>query len=103
MNNETYLDFCFIRHEQGGFKQEIDELLADLFSGKRLKWYLEEKKQDNLDIVVAEVKGMSSWSSEEELVQYLENEAGERFWEYVQGYQFRVYPFTKGCASCGKH
>ncbi|OCA85134.1 hypothetical protein [Pseudobacillus wudalianchiensis] len=103
MNNETYLDFCFIRPEQGEFKQEVDRLLAELFSGKRLKWYLEEKKQDGLEVVVAEVKGMSNWSSEEELVLHLEDEADERFWNYIQGYQFYIYPFTKGCGSCGTH
>ena len=32
-------------------------------------------------MVVAEVKGMSRWDSEEETIQFLEEQAGEEFWE----------------------
>lgn len=103
MNNETYLDFCFIRHEKGNFSADIDGLFRTIFDGKRLNWYLEEKKQDGVEIVVAEVKGMSDWPSEDALLLYLEEQAGEAFWEYVQGYQFYIYPFKRGCQSCGTH
>lgn len=103
MNNETYLDFCFMRGEAGNFSAEIDELLKTIFKGKRLNWYLEEKKQDGAEIVVAEVKGMSDWPSEVDLLIYLEEHAGEAFWQYVQGYQFYIYPFKGGCQTCGTH
>jgi len=103
VNNETYLDFCFIRTEQGHFKEEIDELLQNLFGTKRLNWYLEEKKTAGAEMVIAEVKGMSDWTSEEELLLYLEEQADEPFWSYVQGCQLYIYPFKKGCASCGTH
>lgn len=102
MNNETYLDFCFIREMAGGFAGEIDSILQDLFKGKRLNWYLEEKTANGAEIVVAEVKGMSNWHSEDETIDYLEVNAGESFWEYLQGYKMYIYP-AKGCGTSAKH
>lgn len=103
MNNETYLDFCFIRGASGGFKTEIDQILNFVFQGKRLNWYLEEKLMDGAEMVVAEVKGMSDWTSEEETIQFLEEQGGEEFWKYLQGYKMFIYPVTRGCRSCGTH
>lgn len=101
MNSETYLDFCFVRETAGHFASEIHEILTELFKGIRLNWYLDEKTQEGIEIVVAEVKGMSRWNSEEETIQYIEEHAGETFWEYLQGYQMNVYPAKRGCGSCG--
>lgn len=103
MNNETYLDFCFIREGSGNFSSEIDSLLTELFKGVRLNWYLEEKTAEGAEIVVAEVKGMSRWGSEEETIQYIEEHAGEKFWDYLQGFKMFIYPATRGCGSCGAH
>lgn len=101
MNNETYLDFCFIRTEVGNFAKDINSMLTSLFEGVRLNWYLEEKTVEGAEMVVAEVKGMSNWSSEEETVQFLEEHAGEVFWQYLQGYKFFIYPAAmRGCTSC---
>lgn len=98
-NNETYLDFCFVRPASGEFTHVIDSLLKDAFKGKPLNWYLEEKVENEAEIVIAEVKGMSSWRSEEETLKFLDQQAGEEFWEYLQGYQMYIYP-AKGCGSC---
>ncbi|MDP4083359.1 MAG: hypothetical protein Q8934_01965 [Bacillota bacterium] len=103
MNNETYIDFCFIRKESGEFSDEIDQLLKTIFNGKRLNWYLEEKIIEDTEMVVAEIKGMSNWVSEEETIQFLENQAGEKFWDYLQGYKIFIYPNVRGCNSCGTH
>lgn len=103
MKNETYLDFCFIREEKGSFSTEIDLLLKEMFSSNQLHWYLDEKSEQGLEIVVAEVKGMSDWSSEEQLLSYLEDRGSSSFWTYLQGYQFSIYPYMKGCQSCGTH
>ncbi|MEH7112381.1 hypothetical protein V7124_08355 [Neobacillus niacini] len=103
MISETYLDFCFIREQSGEFTLEIDELLKNTFGKKKLNWYLEEKKIDGADMVIAEVKGMSNWSSEEETLLFLEENADAKFWEYLQGYKMFIYPVTKGCNSCGTH
>jgi len=103
MNSETYIDFCFARKEEGNFSGEIDSLLKDLFSGKRLKWYLEEKAADGADVVIAEIKGMTPFQTEEETIEFIETHADEAFWEYLQGYKIFVYPNKKGCGSCGSH
>jgi hypothetical protein len=102
MNNETYLDFCFIREAVGNFTEEINGIFTNLFDGVRLNWYLEEKTAENAEIIVAEVKGMSYWRSEEEVLKHLEEHANERFWDYLQGYKLFVYPAgMRGCNSCG--
>ncbi|MFD2445123.1 hypothetical protein ACFSO7_14230 [Bacillus sp. CGMCC 1.16607] len=104
MNSEAYLDFCFVREEQGSFATEIEGLLKDLFQGIKVNWYLEEKTAEGADIVIAEVKGMGPWNSEDETLHYLEERAGDKFWKYLQGYQMYIYPNTKrGCGSCGDH
>lgn len=103
MNSETYLDFCFIREKNGHFAAEIHRVLSELFKDIRLNWYLDEKTEDGIEIVVAEIKGMSSWQSEEETICYIEENAGESFWKYIQGYQMNVYPVKRGCGGCGTH
>jgi hypothetical protein len=103
MTSETYIDFCFVRPHAGGFSGEIDELLQKLFAKKRLNWYLEEKMVDGADMVIAEIKGMSNWGSEEETILFIEDNAEDEFWEYLQGYKMFIYPAKKGCNSCGNH
>jgi hypothetical protein len=103
MNSETYLDFCFIREQTGDFAADIDELLKSMFGKKRLNWFLEEKTIDGAEMVIAEVKGMSDWGSEEETILFLEDHADSKFWEYLQGYKMFIYPAKKGCNSCGTH
>jgi hypothetical protein len=103
MTSETYIDFCFVRQEAGGFSHEIDELLKTTFSKKRLNWFLEEKTLDGAEMVIAEIKGMSDWGSEEETIQFIEENAGDEFWEYLQGYKMFIYPVKRGCNSCGTH
>lgn len=103
MTSETYLDFCFMRGESGGFSNEIEQILKETFGKKRLNWYLEEKTIEGAELVIAEVKGMSDWNSEEETILFLEENAGEMFWEYLQGYKMFIYPVKRGCNSCGTH
>ncbi|KQU18700.1 hypothetical protein ASG65_08070 [Bacillus sp. Leaf13] len=103
MNSETYLDFCFVKEASGNFAAEIDKLLSDLFKDVRLNWYLDEKSMDGVDIVVAEVKGMSNWESVVETNEYIENHAEDTFWEYLQGFQMNVYTAKRGCNTCGTH
>ncbi|MFL6517362.1 MAG: hypothetical protein ACJ8GL_04725 [Bacillus sp. (in: firmicutes)] len=103
MTSETYIDFCFVRPKAGGFTAEIDEILKTTFAKKRLNWFLEEKTLDRAEMVVAEIKGMSDWGSEEETIQFIEENAGDEFWEYLQGYKMFIYPVKRGCNSCGTH
>jgi hypothetical protein len=103
MNSETFLDFCFVREACGDFGAEIQDVLTNLFKGTRLHWYLDSKQINGADVVVAEVKGMSRWKSESEVIDHLEKNGDEKFWEFLQGYQMYVYPVEKGCNSCGNH
>lgn len=103
MNSETYLDFCFMRKPSGNFAAEINEMLTKLFSGIRLNWYLEEKIENDIEIVMAEIKGMSRWQSEDETAAFIEEHAESSFWEYLQGYKMFIYPNKRGCSSCGGH
>jgi hypothetical protein len=54
-----------------------------------------------MDIMMAEIKGMSSWQTNEEAEAFIENKADDVFWDYLQGYQMFIFPQTKGCGSCG--
>jgi hypothetical protein len=103
MTSETYLDFCFMREQSGGFFIEIEEILKKTFGKKRLNWFLEERTIEGAEMVIAEVKGMSDWNSEEETILFLEENADEKFWEYLQGYKMFIYPVKRGCKSCGTH
>ena len=85
MTSETYLDFCFIREQSGGFSAEIDEILKDTFAKKRLNWYLEEKTMDGAEMVIAEVKGMSDWGSEEETIRSLRTMQTQSFGSIFKG------------------
>ncbi|MCM3765038.1 hypothetical protein [Neobacillus niacini] len=103
MTSETYIDLCFVRPQAGDFSSEIEELLQKLFAKKRLNWYLEEKVVDGAEMVIAEIKGMSTWESEDETIQFIEDHAEDKFWDYLQGYKMFIYPVKKGCNSCGGH
>lgn len=95
--SETYLDFCFIREFSGQLATDVKMMFEQLFKYERLHWYLDVKEDNGAEIVVAEVKGMSRWESEQEVIDYLEDNASDLFWNALQGYQFQVLPVLKGC------
>lgn len=96
--SETYLDFCFIRKKNGSLKEDVHSMFETLFEKERLHWFLDEKEEMGAQIVVAEVKGMSKWNSEEEVMEYLDTNASEEFWTLLQGFQFNVFPVMRGCS-----
>ncbi|MCS7461523.1 hypothetical protein N0M98_15330 [Paenibacillus doosanensis] len=98
MPTEFALDLCFIReHGQLPLPTLIDRELQKLFAG-RGSWYIDFKVKEGLDIAVAEVKGLGTWETEDELLQYIEesmeqdSDSAEDSWEYLQGYQVKVWP-----------
>ncbi|WP_245831001.1 hypothetical protein [Sediminibacillus massiliensis] len=101
IKSETYLDFCFITEKTGELAVEVKTMFEQLFQNERLHWYLDVKEKIGAEIVVAEVKGMSNWKSEQEVIDYLEEHASEKFWTILQGYQFQVLPVMKGCRPSG--
>jgi hypothetical protein len=102
MKSEVILDFCFVRKHIGWFKTDVELELKKLFEGG-LHWYLDEKSEGDVEVIVAEVRGISRWQSEGEVLNHIEQKGSDSFWEWLQGYHLHVYPNTKGCVSCGCH
>jgi hypothetical protein len=100
LKSEVMLDFCFIRTPKGDFKQEISNELNQLF-GDTIHWYLDAKEEENIEVVIAEVRGMGAWKSEKAVVQHIEENGTDTFWEWLQGYRMNVYPNSKGACHCG--
>lgn len=91
MGSETYLDFCFVEKTPAPLGKKINQMFEELFQKQRLSWYLDEKVVADAEVVVAEIKGMSRWHSEDEFIDYLEKNAPEEFWSLLYGYQFVFY------------
>jgi len=108
MKSECFFDFCFIctpLEKQENLKDAVEDELFNLF-GESLHWYLDWRKNEEYEIVVAEVRGMEKWRSEEEVLFFLEERAHTEFWQWLQGYRLQVYPNQakeKGCGGCGCH
>lgn len=100
MPSETYLDFCFVQKETGTLGHDVESMFQQLFKRERLHWYLDDKQKNGVEIIVAEVKGMSRWISEEQVIDHLEEKATEQFWNHLQGYQLQVLPLKKGSGAC---
>lgn len=104
MKSEVMLDLCFIREQQGDFDMAIQDELMTIF-GNKLHWYLDAKAGEEIDIVVAEVRGMGPWASEDEIMYFIEGKASDHFFTWLQGYRIQVFPKEKGsaCRACAKH
>lgn len=102
MISETYIDFCFIRKKaEPDFAKEIDRMLQRLYYETRLEWNIHGREEQDVQIVLAEIKGMSRWQTEDEAIDFIETETDDQFWDYLQGYQVAVYPQMAGCGNCG--
>ncbi|WP_088104895.1 hypothetical protein [Halalkalibacter urbisdiaboli] len=99
MRSEVVFDLCFIRHQLRDFDKTIHQELLSIF-GNKLKWYLDYKCKNELEIVVAELKGVGSWETEDELISYVENKASQQFFTWLQGYKLQLFPTKKGGGSC---
>ncbi|MEC0210084.1 hypothetical protein [Paenibacillus ehimensis] len=105
--SEFFMDLCFIRQSAADapgqtFAQIIDDQLKGLFP-KHAKWTMEDKQEDGLDYVIAEVTGTGAWEKEEELLADLEERAAHHFWDWLQGYrlEFELKEHAE-CSHCGK-
>ncbi|WP_054028397.1 hypothetical protein [Bacillus sp. FJAT-28004] len=101
---EFTLNLCFIReHTQSPFQSVINQQLQGLFAGKG-SWYIDHREEEGLDIAVAEVKGLATWETEDEIIRYIEESARmdsaseSACWDHLQGYQVSVSPkLDAGC------
>lgn len=104
--SEFSLDLCFIREAdvpgEPDFKETVEQELRVLFAPYG-QWTVSLKREGPVDIAVAEMKGIGPWCSEDETLAYVETKAGERFWQWLQGYRLQVEPKEDaGCCKC-KH
>lgn len=107
MKAEFFLDFCFIRgmdEQKDDFLENIEEQMVQLFGGKAT-WYLEGKQEEQVEIVLVEVKGHGEWEKQDDVVEYIEEHASDSFLEWLQGYRmtFDVKEKHEGCANCGQN
>jgi hypothetical protein len=101
MGSEIVFDLCFVRDQCEDFETRIHDELMVIFENK-LHWYIDYKCKENLEIVVAEVKGVGSWISEDELLTYIEEKASEQFFIWLQGYHLQLFPVVRGGFCCAK-
>ena len=64
---------------------------------------MDEKTIDGVEIVVAEVKGMSRWESEEETIEFIENMREMNFGNICKVIRCNVYPAKRGCNAAVEH
>lgn len=103
MNSETVINLCFIREKVGEFSADINKLLEDTFKEMDFTWQLSEKDLDEAELIIAQLNGKSNWTTEEEVVSFIDQQANEMFWDYLHGLQITNYPVVKGCGTCGSH
>lgn len=101
MNNRTIIHFCFIRAKIGNFSSQINLLLEKTFYGKDFTWQLSEKDIENGELVLAELTGESDWTKEAEVVNFIDEQADDIFWQYLHGFQIVNSSLSKGCEVCG--
>ena len=105
MRAEFFMDLCFIREVDLSipFTQAVEQQLQALFGGEA-KWYLESRQEENLELVLVEVKGAGDWETEEDLVTYLDDHASDQIMTWLQGYRIEldIKEQHESCVNCGK-
>ncbi|PZD95583.1 hypothetical protein DNH61_13735 [Paenibacillus sambharensis] len=93
MPSEYTLNMCFIRPagDAAGFHHEIEQEMTRLFH-KGVRWSAERKLQDELDIAVVEVNGLTHLNTEEEVLGSLEDRMDSDCWEWLGGFELHVIP-----------
>ncbi|WP_248926104.1 hypothetical protein [Paenibacillus hamazuiensis] len=104
MPSEFRVDLVFIRPQMKNsrFFDEIEREMERVFAGIG-HWFVERKREDRLEIAVAEVNGLSPFDSEEELLLSVEQKIGSGCWDWLQGLHVRVIPKEEaGACYCRK-
>ncbi|GIP24443.1 hypothetical protein [Paenibacillus sp. J22TS3] len=85
-------DLCFIapKDTASDLKCEVDTELAGL--DERISWFTEAKEQDGLCIVIAEGKGLTCCTSEDEFLSSIDPWLTAPCWDWLSGYQLQVIP-----------
>ncbi|MBW7475245.1 hypothetical protein K0T92_10850 [Paenibacillus oenotherae] len=107
MLNEFIVDLCFIRPqtEHGSPFPQMESELNLLFStsaASAVPCYVDRKREEGLDIAVAQVSGLSVWSSEREVIAYMENGMEQASLNWLSGYRVQVIPKEDAGTCCLK-
>ncbi|CAH1203889.1 hypothetical protein PAECIP111893_02107 [Paenibacillus plantiphilus] len=107
MLNEFIVDLCFIRPqtEQSPPFPTIESELDLLFStsaASAVPCYVDRKREEGLDIAVAQISGLSTWSSEQDVITYMEAGMERNSLEWLSGYRIQVVPKENAGSCCMK-
>ncbi|WP_135556702.1 hypothetical protein [Paenibacillus cymbidii] len=100
MLSEYRVDLCFIRRQTAEASPfpEIETQMRRLFSS-RSSCFIDRKREEGLDIAVAQVNGLSTWSTEQEVILHLEACMEPESFECLSGYRILVTP-KEGAGCC---
>lgn len=107
MLNEFIVDLCFIRPETElaspfpDMETELDLLFASS-SASAAPCYVDRKREEGLDIAVAQVSGLSVWQSEQEVIAHMEDGMERGSMEWLSGYRVQVIAKEDAGACCMK-
>ncbi|WP_166237777.1 hypothetical protein [Paenibacillus turpanensis] len=100
MEQEFTLELCFVHpaESEGVLENQVRGELGRLFAGHYQ--YITSKREQELDIVLAEVRGKGAWNDEEQLLDYFEQNADLELLDTVSGFRLEVLKGKKGCSCC---
>ncbi|MCZ8518188.1 MULTISPECIES: hypothetical protein [Paenibacillus] len=93
MPSEYDAALCFVRRMEENGRPLHVVLEADLrriFPGASLD--MDPKAEEGLEIVVARINGLGPWESENELLDRMEQQLPEPWWNWLSGYRLQVTP-----------
>jgi hypothetical protein len=100
MTNDVQLEVCCIAEQGSGLSQLVQDQLSELFD-ESFYIHASTKQENEVDIVIAEVRGKGNWRNEDELLGYIEEKADEAFLLSIHGVNVNVLNGKKGCSCCG--
>ncbi|CAG7641618.1 hypothetical protein PAESOLCIP111_04251 [Paenibacillus solanacearum] len=91
MASEYFVDLCFIKpHTDAGAPfPELEAQLGALFSSQAAIT-VERKQDDGLEIAVAQVSGLSAWTTEQDVISHLEKHMPLDSLDWLNGYRIQV-------------
>lgn len=102
MNHSLHLEMCFISESNELLYQQVESELNKWFD-LSTQWFIHSKKEENLQIVTAEVHSKGAWESEDALLNYVEDHFQSDLLDQIYGYHVQAETKQEGgCCGCGK-
>lgn len=104
MASEYIVDLCFVRPETSmatpfpGMEEHMDLLFtSDAHS------FVDRKREEGMDIAVAQISGLTAvWSTEQEVITHMENHMQQDQMEWLCGYRVQLIPKVDAGTCCMK-